>query len=119
MSFKEGNKHGKGRPRGVMNKLQASDKEALHDIFVNDLIPTFRQDIKKLSAGQRIQVTLKLMEFYIPKLRATYIETDIDSINDQTAGHIIAEILRNTFKDGQPIPYSTAKRRNPESEDDH
>lgn len=119
MPFKEGNKHGKGRPRGVMNKLQASDKEALHDIFVNDLIPTFRQDIKKLSAGQRVQVVLRLMEFYIPKLRATYIETDIDSINDQTAGYIIAEILRNTYKDGEPIPYQAAKRGKSESAEDN
>ena len=108
MPFQKGNTYGKGRPKGYASKLQVQDKEVLRKVFINDLIPTLKRDIKKLSPTARVNVILKLAEFFIPKLRATYLEADIDGISDQTAGRIISEVLKQSL-DGSKVHYQKSE----------
>lgn len=100
MPFKPGNKYGKGRPQNALNKLSAGDKEALHEIFRNDLLPTFKKDIKELSAKDRVQATLKLAEFYIPKLRSIDLSIDVDSMTEEQAAWFI-DLLKESLKKGE------------------
>lgn len=93
MPFKENNTYGQGRPKGALNVLNADSKEKLHAIYQKDLLDTFVEDVKSLNPYQRVQVFLKLSEFFIPKLRSEYVSLDIDSMSDRTAGNILAELI--------------------------
>jgi hypothetical protein len=105
MPFEKGNKHGKGRPLGAMNKLNADSREKLHEIYEKDLLKKFKEDLKKLSPRERVQAFLKLTEFFVPKLRSEHLQVDLDSVSDQMAGKIISEVLEQTIHD-------ESKRRN-------
>jgi len=90
MAFEKGNKLGKGRPKGVMNKLNADSRERLHAIYEKDLLKTFKEDLKELSARERVQAFLKLTEFFVPKLRSEHLQVDVDSMSDQMASEMTA-----------------------------
>ena len=90
MAFEKGNKLGKGRPKGAMNKLGADSREKLHEIYEKDLLKTFKEDLKKLSAKERVQAFLKLTEFFVPKLRSEHLQVDVDSMSDQMASEMTA-----------------------------
>jgi len=100
MAFEKGNKLGKGRPKGALNQLNADSKTKLHEIYEEDLLSTFREDLKELKPNERIQVFLKLTEFFVPKLRATYMETDIAGLSDIQFGAIMSATL-NQFADNE------------------
>ncbi|HAC74036.1 MAG TPA: hypothetical protein DCF46_10610 [Porphyromonadaceae bacterium] len=68
-TFAEGNKGG-GRPRGSKNQATTELRER-----VNDLIElnweTIQADFEQLEPGERINMTIRLLEFAIPKLQRT------------------------------------------------
>lgn len=100
MPFKEGNKIGTGRPKGQPNKINAEGRELMHS-FVSKKFNEMEEkwNESEMSDYQKWQVLLKMAEFIYPKQRAVMMDVDLNTINDQTAGHIIGEILKKSIID--------------------
>jgi len=83
-----------GRPSGSSNKA----KEWQDEFFDGDRDQA-KEDWKKLSPGQRWQIRAKYWDFQFPKLRSEHVDLSLDSMSDQLAGKIIAEVLTKTITD--------------------
>ena len=67
-----------GRKKGVQNKVTQGVKEVIKSIldqYTNkEEEKNFYNDFAELDAPERVRVSLKLMEFVVPKLQRTTIE---------------------------------------------
>lgn len=100
MPFKDGSKPGPGRPKGSPNVINAEGRELMHS-FVSKKFNEMEEkwDESEMSDYQKWQVLLKMAEFIYPKQRAVMMDVDLNTINDQTAGQILGEILQKTLID--------------------
>jgi len=77
MPFEEGNKLGKGRPKGSPNKTTQEMRDAIQYIAKNN-IEKFQVWIDKIAETNPIkamELNIAMYEYFIPKLQRT--ETDI------------------------------------------
>ncbi len=68
MAFEPGNKLG-GRKVGTQNRTTIQLKEVITKIIDNNL-ETIEADFKELDAKERIRLTIDLMAYVMPKLKA-------------------------------------------------
>lgn len=70
MQFQKGNKKGRGRPKGVGNKLGQPIRQLLKEIVEGELprVKKNLRDIEKKSKVQHTELILKLTEYILPKL---------------------------------------------------
>jgi hypothetical protein len=78
--FEVGNKFGKGRPVGAVNRSTEMMKLTIARA-VNNTLDTIQKDleeIKKKDPEKAIDLALKLMEYTLPKLSRTEMKAEID-----------------------------------------
>ena len=86
MPFEKGHKLSKGRPHGALNR---STEEAKLTIAraVNNTLNTLSSDLEKIRKNdpeRAIELSLKLMEYMLPKLSRTEMKAEIEQ---RFAGH--------------------------------
>ena len=79
MGLRKGQTNNKaGRPKGVPNKITADLKQRIENIldaqFSDEKITS---DLKQMEPQQRLQLFTRLLEFCVPKMRASDITLDI------------------------------------------
>jgi hypothetical protein len=97
MSFKPGNKFGKGRPKGASNRSTEMMKVNVARA-VNMGLDYLKEDYEKIrqeDPAKALAILTKLMDFTIPKLRAVDMKVDAE-INAKVEG-IKVEVIQ---KDG-------------------
>ena len=80
MPFAKGNKLGKGRPAGGLNRSTEQAKLAVARL-ANSGLDALREDLEKIrkeDPERAIELALKLMEFTLPKLSRTEMRAEID-----------------------------------------
>lgn len=75
MSFKEGNKHGRGRPKGSGNKDTKKLRERITDLLDMNW-GSIQDDLKELKPKERVDAYIKLLEYALPKLQRTELSTE-------------------------------------------
>lgn len=83
-----------GRPKGSPNKETKELKERTKKLL--DLaLETFEDDLAELDPMDRINVTLKLMEYHIPKLKAVEKTVSLDHLSNEEVEEAIEKILND------------------------
>ena len=78
--FEKGNKLGKGRPAGALNRSTEQMKLTLARA-ANNTLNTIAEDLEKIrkkDPEKAIELSLKLMEYVLPKLSRTEMKAEID-----------------------------------------
>ena len=70
MPFKDGNKKGVGRKKGIPNKDTAKVRGFL-GIVMDRNLPKFEKELNKLEGIQYINTIVSLLEYSVPKLQRT------------------------------------------------
>lgn len=73
MAFEPGHEKMGGRQKGTPNKINRSLRNWIKDILQEGQ-EQFEKDLKKLSPKDRVDATIKLLEFSLPKLTRSQIE---------------------------------------------
>ena len=79
--FEKGNKLGKGRPAGALNRSTEQMKLTLARA-ANNTLNTIAEDLEKIrkkDPEKAIELSLKLMEYVLPKLSRTEMKAEIDT----------------------------------------
>ncbi len=83
-----------GRPAGSPNSETKALKERTKQLL--DLaLETFEKDLANLDAMERVSVTLKLMEYHIPKLKAVEKTVSLDHLSNEEVQAAIDKILND------------------------
>jgi hypothetical protein len=80
MPFKEGNKLGKGRPKGKLNRSTEMAKLTLARL-ANKGLDNITEDIDKIRETNPVkaaEIYIKLLEYVMPKLKAVDMKVDAD-----------------------------------------
>jgi len=74
-SIKKGEiKNPKGRPKGAIGKVTASQKATI-EMVMDSLAETIIDDLEQVNASRRLQVYIDLMNYIKPKLSANKVES--------------------------------------------
>jgi len=76
--FTKGNKHGRGRPKGVKNS-RTEQWERFADFMMIKGLQKFEEELQGLKGKQYTDTVVSLMEFFQPKLTRTEQTTEIDN----------------------------------------
>jgi hypothetical protein len=101
MPFQPGNKLGKGRPPGALNRSTEQMKLTLARA-TNSVLDTLTSDlaeIKKKDPEKAIELALKLMEFTLPKLSRTEMKAEIEQKIQQISVNIQDGAANKHIKD--------------------
>ena len=80
MPFQPGHKLAKGRPVGAINRSTEQMKLTLARA-VNNTLNTLSEDLERIrqeNPDRAVELSLKLMEFVVPKLSRTEMKAEID-----------------------------------------
>lgn len=80
MPFQKGNKLGKGRPKGSLNRSTEQMKLTIARA-VNEQLSELKKDldeIRKEDPAKALAISIKLMEYTIPKLKAMDVKLEAD-----------------------------------------
>jgi hypothetical protein len=80
MPFQKGNKYGKGRPKGSLNRSTEQMKLTIARA-VNEQLSELKKDldeIRKEDPAKALAISIKLMEYTIPKLKAMDVKLEAD-----------------------------------------
>jgi hypothetical protein len=61
MGFKENNTHGKGRPKGSVNKITLGNRERITN-FLDENYNQFQEDLKQLTAKRQGKVLFRAIQ---------------------------------------------------------
>jgi len=106
MPFKRGESgNPNGRPRGSINKVSTAVRDRVI-MILDGLYENIEDDLELLSAKERIDTWLKLLEFALPKLQRTELSNTFNMQNDMTEEEISAELdrLRRDLKESEYDP---------------
>lgn len=97
MAFQKGNKLATGRPKGALNRSTEMMKLSLARA-ANNTLNTIAEDLEKIrkkDPERAIELSLKMMEYVLPKLARTEVKAEIDqriqSINVNITQKVIDE----------------------------
>jgi uncharacterized protein YeeX (DUF496 family) len=88
--FEKGNKLSKGRPSGALNRSTEQMKLTLARA-ANNTLNTIADDLEKIrkkDPEKAIELSLKLMEYVLPKLSRTEMKAEIDTRIQQISVNI-------------------------------
>lgn len=101
MPFQKGNKLGKGRPVGALNRSTEQMKLTLARA-VNNTLDTISKDleeIKKKDPEKAIELALKLMEYTMPKLSRMEMKAEVEQKIHQISVNIQDGITNQHIED--------------------
>jgi hypothetical protein len=80
MGFQPGNKLGKGRPQGALNRSTEMMKLSLARAAnkVMDNLPTLMEQMMKKDPAKAVDLTLKMLEFHLPKQSRMELKAEIE-----------------------------------------
>ena len=91
MPFQPGNKLSKGRPAGALNRstemMKLSVARATNKVLDN--LPQLLSDIMKEDPAKAIDLSIKLLEFNLPKLSRTEMKAEIEQKIQQITLNIL------------------------------
>jgi len=80
MAFESGNKLGKGRPKGALNRttemMKVSIARATNKVL--DDLPKIMEDMMKKDPKGAVDIALKLLEFHLPKQSRVEMKAEIE-----------------------------------------
>ena len=76
MKFQKGNTKGKGRPKGVGNKVTSDIKEKFAELLDSYDIEQMKRDLEVLKPEDRLKIVSGLLAYYIPKQSHSTIEAE-------------------------------------------
>lgn len=80
MAFEKGNKLSKGRPKGAVNRstemMKVSIARATNRVL--DDLPKIMEEMMKKDPKGAVDITLKLLEFHLPKMSRLELKGEID-----------------------------------------
>lgn len=97
MAFEKGNKLSKGRPKGALNRSTEEMKLTIARA-TNNALSTLSSDlekIKKKDPEKAIELSLKLLEYTLPKLSRTEMRAEIDQRIHSITVNVTQKILDN------------------------
>ena len=80
-----------GRPIGSKNKGTAELRQRINT-FLDDNWETLQQDFESLEPKERLMFYEKLLSFGLPKLQATQLTSDFNSISDEQLDYMIQNL---------------------------
>ena len=97
MAFQKGNKLSTGRPKGALNRSTEEMKLTIARA-TNNVLSTLSSDlekIKKKDPEKAIELSLKLLEYTLPKLSRTEMRAEIDQRIHAITVNVTQKILDN------------------------
>ena len=89
----------KGRPAGKPNKVTADLRQRI-TTFLEDQWQTLETEFSGLEAKDKLVFFERLLQYSLPKLQATTLTTNLESLSEDQLNYIINSLL-NSQKDGQ------------------
>lgn len=83
-----------GRPKGSLNRNTAHLRELI-SCFLNSNFETISIDFEALQPKDRIKYYCELLQFGLPKLQTTVMESRYDSLPEDQIDEIISGIINN------------------------
>ena len=83
-----------GRPKGSLNRNTAHLRELISG-FLNSNFETITVDFEALQPRDRIKYYCELLQFGLPKLQTTVMESRYDSLPEDQIDEIITGIINN------------------------
>ena len=83
-----------GRPKGSLNRNTARLRELISG-FLNSNFETISGDFEALQPKDRIKYYCELLQFGLPKLQTTVMESRYDSLPEDQIDEIITGIINN------------------------
>jgi hypothetical protein len=95
MAFQKGNKLATGRPKGSLNRSTEMMKLSLARATnkVMDNLPSLMEDMMKKDPKGAVDITLKMLEFHLPKQSRMELKADVE----QRIQQISVNITQNTI----------------------
>ncbi len=84
----------KGRPKGSINKTTYDLRVTIAEFLENNF-EKISTDFELLQPKDRIKYYCELLNFGLPKLQTTILESDYDSLPDSQLDQIIERIINN------------------------
>ncbi|MDX1365608.1 MAG: hypothetical protein R3243_15470 [Arenibacter latericius] len=88
--FGKGNK---GRPKGTKNKSTLPTKQMIADYFENGGLAKLISDIEELEGKDKVGAKIKLLDYYMPKLKAVEVKAEVNNPSDSLTKQEIKEQL--------------------------
>ncbi len=95
MPFKRGESgNPNGRPKGSLNKTTFHLRELIAD-FLSNNFNKITIDFESLQPKEKLKFYCELLQFGLPKLQTTVLESQFESIPEDQIDKIIAELINN------------------------
>ena len=90
MAFEKGNQLGRGRPKGALNRSTEMMKLSLARATnkVKDNLPALMEDMMKKDPKGAVDITLKMLEFHLPKQSRMELKAEVEQRIQQISVHI-------------------------------
>jgi hypothetical protein len=95
MAFQKGNKLATGRPKGALNRSTEQMKVTLARA-ANNTLNTIAEDLEKIrkkDPERAIELSLKMMEYVLPKLARTEVKAEIEQRIHQISVNVTQKIV--------------------------
>lgn len=83
-----------GRPKGAANKATTALRDRTRQLL-DIALTTWESDLAEMQPHERISVTLKLLEYHLPKLRAVEKQVSVDALTNDEVNAAIEKLLGN------------------------
>lgn len=90
--FEKGHKKIGGRQKGSTNKNTKLSKQMIANYFENGGLASLISDISELEAKDKVNAKIKLMEYYIPKLKSVDVNAKVETKDLRTKEEIQNEL---------------------------
>ena len=94
MARKKGSPKTGGREPGSVNRITGNLREKINSIL-SDNIDRVQDDLDSLVPKERLAIIEKLLSYAVPKLTASSIDVDLNTLSDEQLNQIINSININ------------------------
>ena len=84
-----------GKPPGTKNKINTELRTMISD-FLNCQFETVKNDFHKLEVKDKLKFYTDLLQYGLPKLQATSLEIDFESLSEEQLDEIIQKVIERS-----------------------